>query len=348
MKVKAFLVALIVALFTAGAVMAQDAPGKSIDPYMSARIWVGYYTIDPGASGDAESDMIHALQSNSRFGIKGKNGKVSGQFELGAFKSAGEDLRLRVLQATYDAGMAKVTIGKGYVPYTSFSSQTSGEDCGCIGYGALYPGRLNQLKIEASGVIVSLVENTGEGKVGIKPDDTAVITLPQLVLGYKFKNDMLTIQPTFSYQAYDTAETGGVSVTSMMFALMAQVKVDALTVKLNAAYGTNLGDLGIAGIAGDDFDTTNEEDATTMVGYLAIGYDMGQFGINAGVGYATSDRDDYAEADTQMTYYVNVPIKLEKNFKITPEFAVYDQQKDSADADEPSETYIGVQFKADI
>jgi len=96
--------------------------------------------------------------------------------------------------------------------------------------------------------------------------------------------------------------------------------------------------------------TTNSIKNTTRVeGYLQAGFTVSpMLTLQAIIGGATEDNDTYAKRDDKISYLVNAPITIAKNFTLIPEIAVFDELKDKNGVKQAKDIYYGAQWRVEF
>ena len=162
---KKLFILMAVAIFVVGSIVPAMAQDKTWSWYGSARMWTEYRSVDkevttstivtnPLAGLDDEEELVWDLQSNSRLGVIAKWGDIGGQIEYGT------GVNLRLLYGTWNFGPGTLLFGQDYMPSLwGVSSQCGfgGGDCGLIGWGEVYPGRIPQLKLIMGNFQVALL-----------------------------------------------------------------------------------------------------------------------------------------------------------------------------------------------
>jgi len=124
----------------------------------------GSYTA--GGQNFDDSDLWWGEQYNARIGASVKWGNVGGRFEYGNAGAEGsgtgaDTVHIRLLYGDWNFGPGVLRIGQDYTPYFYTISQQcgpSGGDCSGIGFGSLYSGRQDQIKLIMGGFQVALIE----------------------------------------------------------------------------------------------------------------------------------------------------------------------------------------------
>jgi hypothetical protein len=155
---------LIVVLSAAALVLAFTLPAMAQSEwsfYGNARMWLEWADYDkeapsnPGCAGFDDEELTWTLQSNSRIGANVAAGDIGGRFEYGT------GVNLRLLYGTWNFGPGTILAGQDYTPVQwIISSQCGlgGGDCGFIGWGTYYTGRVPQVKLSMGGFQVALID----------------------------------------------------------------------------------------------------------------------------------------------------------------------------------------------
>jgi len=273
---------------------------------------------DKDGNYESDTDLDMHLQGNSRIGANVKaSDVVSGRFEYGT------GVNTRLLYGTWNFGPGSFTVGQAYSPVDTFPSNSVWDDDNdLVASGAAYTGRKAQLKLKIGGFQAALVQNKQSGV----SSDTDVM-LPSLEVAYDMAFGIAKLGVFGLYQTYDTGEVGtadSLSITSTLLGLRFEVTPGAFYIKGDVFTATNAGNsnLVLLDTLYASYDTTNEEDASTLGFALVLGANFSDMiGIEAGVGYTKNTLDDASAAQT--TYYVQVPITLAPGVTITPEYATY-------------------------
>ena len=354
---KLFVCALAVAM-----VFAFTAPTMAADWnfYGSARFATFSNDVDPQVAGsDSDADTLWALQGNSRIGATVSAGDVGGGFEYGSGPN------LRKLYGTWNFGAGTLLVGQTYTPIAEFySNQVWGSDEDLLGNGMAYHGRKGQIRLTFGGFDIAFVTPTSAGFALAQAGTTATmagdvdVTLPNVVLSYKFATDMFSIKPYLGWQSYDvqtlsTQSDTNESVDSLVYGVGGKVNFGPAYVAANVWMGTNAGDMGMymaesanafIGAGGKIVDVDTLAYAA-VVGFKAS--DM--FTIEGGYGTSKNEADIAGDPeDTSFSYYVNCTINLAPGVFIVPEFGVYSYdefESGGVSTDEEETTYFGAKWQ---
>lgn len=352
-KIALILLVLALTLFLAAPAMAD------FKAYGSVRVETFYVTNSP-AVGDDDQDTVWDLQHNSRFGAKMKTGDIAGRVELGLDPSGqetyGGNTYTRLLYGTVKMGGGTLLVGQDYDPYTLGSAQVSNTEAGFEGFGKLYDGRQPQIRYTMdSGLYVAAIKPKAASVLGaaVTTEDLDT-TLPKLCVGYDTKFEKISLGGGIAYNSFneeDVPSNFDESISSMLLYVHVKADLGGVGIQANFGYGTNLTNFGIASLPSGGAAVTvagDVEDTTTMSGYVQATFKAGKTPINLGIGYATSDNDEYSDADAQMGYFINAKFPLADNFFIVPEFFMADYMDDETGAEENDVTWVGLKWHLDF
>ncbi len=290
---------------------------------------------------DSDSDLKWELAGNSRIGGKFNTGDLSGRFEYGT------GVNLRLLYGSWDFGNGTLTIGQDYTLYGFGSGEAAYEDNGSAGFGDVYDGRLPQIRVELkNGFWFAGIKNNAQSM-----DDGSGsydYYLPKLAVGYMHDLGYLAYGASVAYQTYDFNDD---SIDSYLAAFNWKTNAGAVALQGNLFYGQNLGDFGLVGTGwiDDEFASYgNGNDATTYGGYVQAAYQFPKFLGLAGVGYQSNDRDDYAEKDDQIGYFVQAEVPVADGFTIVPVVSYYDFMDDAAGVGQGDYLWAGIKWQMDF
>jgi hypothetical protein len=364
--------------------------------YGSARMWTGMRDIDKETTVGGVNNVIASSPTetgqwddqdlewqdlgNSRLGASVKaNDQISGGFEIGF---DGGTIYHRKVFGIYDWGGGKLLVGRDYTPMSIFySGRGSAGDDGMNSWGGTYDGRRNQIKLMIGGLNIALIQPNSGGVVEIddieadEPELTAYsaddtdFTLPKIAVGYKFKTDMMEINPYAGYQTVDYVtqdeDTGAEtdeSLASYVVGIGAKFNFGAAYVNGNVYYSENPKAYGLSqGALGLTYLDSNGkfQDNTSYAALLVAGFKISEmFTVEAGYGYikGTTDLEAGVELENDAScYYVNFPITITPGFFIVPEFAVEDYGDVEASGggvsgkiDAGKTTYYGIRWQIDF
>ena len=362
---KKFLAVAFVALFAVSAIAADWGL------YGSMRFATFYVNQDDDFTGnDSDTDLRDfGLQGNSRVGAKVKvNDKFSAHLELyvkGGSNS--NDVGTRLFYGTYDFGGLKLNIGQMWTPLNVLSiDQVSKGDGDLLGWGAFFTGRNEAVMVEVAGARIALVRNKQSDFTNYD------VTMPRIEADYTVKLDPAKVRIFAGYQTF-SAETEGTTSTdnwvivdnntdtngytivnkpiksstfdtdAYVVGLDATANLGAAGLALTGYYGSNIGAMGASG---PNLAATKSEDTTDFGVAVAVNFKPADnVKVEVGYGYASSDRDDVTDPDTQQSYYANVKYSFAKGFFVQPEIAVYDYMDNSNGDTEGKEVYFGAKWQ---
>lgn len=330
----------ILATLTAlGLVLAITFPAFAGDPtiYSSIRMQTFYVDGDDGSTDT--KDLKWTLQGNTHIGVDFEvSDAVFGNVEL----DIGDGIELSAAFGVWDFGPGNLMIGQDSAPFDWGPDQVAAEDNDMAGYGSLGIDAAAQMTVNMdNGLYLSLFDNTNDN---VDSDD---IELPLLAVGFNSETGNTAFGFGAAYTTYEKAT--GMDANTWVAYAQAEQDLGAVTLLGKIYYGQNLGELG--GYAGPSatYDETNDEDADTLAGFLAVaGQVNDKVSYLAAIGYATTDRADYSDEDAQLSYYVQFPIEVSKGFQVVPSVAVFDKLDDTSGNDEGSELYVGAKWQFDL
>jgi hypothetical protein len=355
---KLFVCALAVAM-----VFAFTAPTMAADWnfYGSARFTTFSNDVDPQTVGSVtDTDTTWQVQGNSRIGATVSAGDVGGGFEYGSGPN------LRKLYGTWNFGAGVLKVGQDYTPIAEFySNQVYADDNDLLFQGMAYHGRRGQIRLTFGGFDLAFVTpnaqasllNTAGALVTSADND---VTLPQIVMSYKFATDMFSVKPYLGWATYDfttgvTTATQQESVDSLVYGLGGKVNFGPAYVAANIFAGTNVGNMGIATatISNAVINATTGKmvDNDTLAYAGVVGFKASDmFTIEGGYGHIASEIDvsGVKTEDTAFSYYINATVNLAPGVFIVPEFGKVsnDEIKTAGVATKQSETtYFGAKWQ---
>ncbi len=329
-----------IAVTAAGALTVLALPALADTTiYGSARVVTSWNSI-PTTGTDHQSDFDLRLQPNSRLGFNFANGDISGKVEYGATPN------LRLLYGTYKFGAGKVTVGQDHNSYYFTSAQTSIDDNVNNNFGALWDGRVPQIRVNLNNGLYFAAIQPAVGPATA----SAKITIPKLNVGYAGKAGTVGFGAGVVGQTYKNQAINE-DILSYMGYANATVGAGPMTIKANLGYGQNTGDMGFtSNVANSNkYVAASKKDTTTLEGYVQLTVKASDvLGLNAGVGYAINSNDSYTKDDTRMLVFVNAPITVAKGFSITPEVAMIDELDMQSGAKGAKTYYAGAKWQMDF
>lgn len=321
--------------------------------YGSARVKT-WWTDFSEERGDVTT-LDHSLQGNARIGANVDAGPIGGRFEYGA---SGGNANIRLLYATFDLGPGEVLVGQTYGPYgmgSFISGQKYGDDAGLLQFIG-YTSRKPMVQYSIDNLKVALVQPVDVGSTldaqGNVIFASPEVQLPMLQASYDINVEGMAFNLAGAVQSYDLDAGDGDTLTAWGLALNARMNMlDPAYINFGGFYGQNVSQIGQWSItnnsyAGPDNDI---EDTDTYGLALVLGTQLPSMTLEAGVGYAVSENDLWAEDDEVMAYYAQARIPVMANATITPEIGFYDYNDDPATGnDDGDEFYVGLQWRVDF
>ncbi|UOD35076.1 hypothetical protein DSN97_01690 [Deferribacteraceae bacterium V6Fe1] len=336
---KKFLVVLALTLFAVSAFAADWGL------YGSMRFKTFYVSQDKdySATGKSDTDLRgFGLQGNSRVGAKVKvSDKFSAHVEL-YVKGASDSnaVGTRLMYGTYDFGGLKLSIGQLWNPLNVLSiDQVSKDDGDLLGWGAFFTGRNEAVMVDVAGARIALVRNKQSDFTNYD------VTMPRIEADYTVKLDPAKVRIFAGYQTF-SAETETATyfdTDAYVVGLDTTANLGAAGLALTGYYGSNTKAMGASG---PNLAATQSKDTKDFGVALAVNFKpVDNMKFEVGYGYASSDRSDLAQADTQQSVYANLQYMFAKGFFVQPEIALYDYMEDSAKVKQGKETYFGAKWQ---
>jgi hypothetical protein len=294
--------------------------------------FVRSYDEDASGTGDSESNTQWAQQGNSRIGAKVKaSDTISGIFEYGT------GVNLRLLYGTWNFGGGSLVVGQDYTPISQLLySQVVDSDNGLVAQGAMYGGRVDQIKLKMAGFQLALIENAKYAQF------TNETMLPKVEASYTMMIDKIQLSVRAGYQGWkDIAADESYSAT--MFAADVYAPLGPATLILSGYMGTNGGDAGWLGGG----NVVADDDSKDMGFAGAVGFSASEaLNFEIGAGYISTEQDTSgAEADEAMTLYAQCKYNVAPGFFVVPEVGMMDFMDDAAGDKEGSMTYFGAKWE---
>jgi len=316
----------IVAVGALSAVTALPAMAET-SFYGSARLATFYNSITDAAGEDTMGFDEH-MQANSRLGANFKNGDFAGKVEMG-FGEDGGSVTTRLMYGTWNFGSGKLLVGQDYTRYVALSNQAHGNDNGNIGYGALWDGRVAQIRVDMNnGFYFAAIKPTGNVTNGNQDNVSDVLGkesyLPKLNLGYAGKAGSFGYNVGVVGQFYkDKTVAIDENVTALMGYFNGTAAFGSTSLMFSTSYGTNVGNMGFSGRMAK----TSDDNVSGFEGQLQLSQKLSDtMSANVGVGYVYDKSGaDGAKADDKMLLFANMPVKLAKYVTLVPEVSYYDQ-----------------------
>jgi hypothetical protein len=316
-------------------------------------------------AGDDQLTSDVNIQNNSRIGAKVKAGNIGGRWE---FRFSPNEV---LLFGTWNFGRGTLLVGQDYTPLSIFfSKRIYKEESPMFANGAMYAGRLGQIKVMIGGFQIALIDNNGTtnglpnnlvapAKAGTATHEyTDVdVTFPKLEARYNARTGAFTYQIGAGVQTYSVSNTGttasqDIDVTGWCINAGIAYTPGRWYAKWAAYYGVNMGSMGYAGggnvtaKASLDDIYDNKAWGTHILGGFVINK---MFTVEAGYGYTTNEADQPGAGDNPtQAYYIQTIITLAKGVYIVPEIGVVDLMTTAGGADEGSVIYYGAKTQIDF
>lgn len=367
--------------------------------YGSARMFTGYVDKDAatpsgllGAPGNAravgavggfdDSDVVWQIQDNSRFGVNVSAGNITGQVEMGmdAPGDSFESTRIRILKGAWNFGSGVLMLGQDYTPlFFPVSDQCGiiGGDCGLIFWGALYVGRVPQIRLTMGGFQFAALSPSRAGSGGAPahaytpaPGSALVsaggdvaefdTNFPELEASYTFNLGPAALFIGGGYHTHTQVNTTDNEEDVDAWVVAAGVKSAFGPFYINAllSYSQNPGDYGITqdilpALQRATFVGGVLNDADSFQGVLVVGFKItDMMKIEGGIGYTSNELDVDAGVTAEeatMAYYLQLAYSPVKNVFIVPEigFIDYGDLEISGEPDEDlgSAWYLGIKWQ---
>jgi hypothetical protein len=191
------------------------------------------------------------------------------------------------------------------------------------------------------------------GEVGAVARESNTIPRIDIALPIKIGNFAIEPSGTWLRQEWDQVGLGDDDYDIWGVALGLKAGFGPFTVSGEVTYGENLGGGNYVGsLAAPALVGTTVEDAEELAAWIQLAFDFGPFAIQGIVGRDKVERDGLLGDDidiAQWMYGVNFPVKVAKNFTITPNVWFYDYDDDATvggvdGIDRGEEITVGVQF----
>ena len=292
--------------------------------YGSARVATFY------SDWDGEESFDIANQGNSRFGLRGSNGDVSGQYEVASTGA------LRLMFGTYKFNGGHLMFGQNYGAFglSFMSSQAYNGDNGFIGYGSLYEGRKPFVKVGLdNGFALWLSQNAQQAQGG--PNDGA--DLPKLAVSYAGKVEGFSYNAAIGYQSNELVDD------SVVVGFNGTVDLNPASITFGLGYAVNASTYGIAGQA---VAPTPAEETTAIFAMLQAAFKLNASNtLVAGVGYTEEDRSDL-NTEKRISAFIQNQIAIAPGFTIVPEFSYFETLDGATVATPETSTYhVGAKWQ---
>jgi len=340
-----------------------------VTPYGSARVgyWFNMYDEDHPLGKRVTNDFM--LQVNSRFGVDFRNEGLTGKAEFGV--GANNSISLRLLWARQQFDGWSLLVGQDNDGTSIYANQAWGHDNSLIGYGVVDGSRNPMIRFAMDNgfYIAAMPAKTSNDPANNTAGIDAI--LPRLNIGCNLRlNDgNISLQPTFVFQMYSYNDDFGAgidgTVISYLLGATADFRFDAMTLRTHFNFGSNTGNMGYRFGSGHGSDRdvnpnratwtadNKTEDATTLGGFLMLGYDMtSTLNFNLGFGFANTSHKDFDNDSTKMGLYLQSTIRANR-LRIVPELGMMmegDSVMDNADSRVAlgNNIYFGTQLRLDF
>jgi hypothetical protein len=351
---------LFVCFLAVALVFAFTAPTMAADWnfYGNTRFQTFSQTVDNVAPADDDTDTVWLMQNNSRFGGKVAAGDIAGHIEVSAASvSSGstDNIGLRHLTGTWNFGAGTLLVGHTWAVITNLlSNAAANQGFGMLGYGSIYQGRRDQIRLTFGGLKIGLLapaHAAGTTFTGAENDTT----LPKVEVAYRFATDMFWVEPYVGYNSFDQGTGVGTqteAITSMIYGFKGKVNIGPAFIGAGFAMGTNPADYGLAGSKINAvWDGATVQDVDYMEYMVNVGFKMSDMVTFEG-GYGRSINEiDVAGTkveDPSFSYYIQADITLAPGVHLIPEYAQIsedDVTTGGTSVDEASTSYIGAKWQ---
>lgn len=322
----------------------------------------GYWNRNKNLTGvDDQTQFITSVINSSQVRGSFEVGNVGGYWELGnGGEVAGATgsgvgitnyIETRRLYGWYKFGNCEFRAGKdsGYI-FTLAAAPLMGlnNDFHAVGFGfgAVYDTRNPQIRFtqEVSkqfGYRVTLLQPN----VFVDQTRTSYATLPAVAVKLMMNFGVISLYPAGMIQQirWDKIPSGyDDSMTSWIALLPVKVSMGGFTGTVQGGYGQNI--QGMSGSAGPlhayQRDATGKiKNTRALNGFVDLAYTFGQVTPHLYFGYDNAKNGDKWTAgddnNTRMMYGISVYYQLTPNFRVSPEFTMYDYGKTPGVASKP-------------
>lgn len=295
-----------------------------------------------------------SLYSSSRIGTKYMKDGFCAKVEMGISSSS---VYLRQAYAEQDMGNFKLLAGKAYTGFADFADQVYGwgSDLQLKGYGMLYDGRKNMIKVTMNnGLYVALIEPVKMDPAGVGTYGVDAM-LPKINIGAHLTYNGFDLHPTFGFatstynEDFSSYDEG---ITAYAAAITAKYNMNDISLKGQFGFGQNIGNYGFTVSSPYSYAAWNMSDnevvnSMTTSFYVQAAYQA----FKGGFGYSSSkiDDDDYMEdPDANSSFFVQYKMMLGQYLCLIPEIGVVNFMEDGFENEEGSITYFGAVLRADL
>ena len=336
--------------------------------YGSARVQTVYTKVETINSTTENTDLSEWLQTNSRIGANVKaSDSLKGQFEYGA-SSAG-NASIRLLFGEWNFGGGSFLVGQDYSPcnliYSNsiYSMSTSSDDMNDRAYGAVYSGRVAQLKLKIGGFQVALlpvdaIYKNAATTTGATITTNTEIRVPAIEASYQFAKDNWQLNAFGGYQTFDVGANYQYGIDSYIVGAGGSMTLGAAKLSAVGYIGQNSGNFIQIATNSNSLATASGVSpglasyvATTGVvtdmycsGYQIVGaYKVNNmFTFEAGLSGARVKFDTVnATRDNVLAYYLQSSITLAPGVLVVPEIGMVDYRQSG----QSENTYAGAKWQ---
>ena len=310
---------------------------------------------EDAAGDDTDSDMLHALQGNSRIGANVKAGdNLVGGFEYGT------GVNVRKLFGEYDFGGFKLKVGQDYSPVNYFlSNQVVASDNDMLNYGGIYGGRNGMVQARIGDFKFALVSPQSSTNVTDPINNVSYgafetdISWPKLEASWAFNFGGFSGKVMGGYNQYKiVAPDRDETVDSYILGLGLKWDMGPFYAGGDVYIGQNTGNYGIytsgpSAVAGWDSVDEKLVDSDAWGWLFVIGFKMSDmFAFEGGLGSAYFDYDiSGADSANISAWYVQASINFAKGVFIVPEIGQVDNGDDLSGNDIGKNTYYGLKWQ---
>jgi hypothetical protein len=326
-----------------------------------------FYTSQYRSDTSVDTDLLHSLQTNSRFGANVKADKITGKVELSMRNTDATDetVRTRLLFGKWNfADNGYLLVGRDWsiLDLSEISNQVYGSDNDLVGYAAT-GNRMSQVTLGIGGLQVSLVQPTTSNTYAANTV-TNDAKYPKLEALYTIPLDNFTIKLGGGWQYLNATDNAGdtENVQSYILEALVKAKFGAFYIGGSGFWGQNTnnanwcnGGINQNGIYSNSaFKPAAQGGVDDTKSYGA----GGALGLNftdtiafeAGGGYRADDNNQASAGVSGMwTAYGQVTYKIAPGFKITPEVGyVANQDSFTTGNTGGHDVYAGLQWRIDF
>jgi hypothetical protein len=310
---------------------------------------------DKTGTTESDTDTVWYMQGNSRLGGKVSAGDVSGHFEFSvAGQTGATNVGTRHLTGSWNFGAGTLLVGHTWSVITNLlSNQAANAGQGLLGYGSVYQGRSDQIRLTFGGLKLGFLNPRVSAGAGPDID----VTLPKIEVAYRFATDMFWIEPYLGYQSferqYSAASLDMTDVDSLIYGIKGKVNFGPAYVGFGFTGGTNPTEYGLSGTGqAVTLVGTEYKDVDYMEYMINAGYKMSDMvTFEGGYGAQKTESDPGTGVKTELdnfSYYIQADISLAPGVHLIPEYAKIDDgetKTGAATVDNGGTTYIGAKWQ---